>query len=380
MKSLLVLVCLFVSLVLAAPLSAAAPAVVELFEDEADELIPQLVNESGEAGVATREDGDSFSGLCCLRVTPLQRYTAQVKGWAFPIVEKPGPGQYRYIRFAWKKSGGRGIMLQLCGNTDVSGWGHRYVAGVQTVQWESLKIVEQMPEKWEVMTRDLVKDFRPFTLTGIAFTPMDGTAGLYDHVYLGGTVEDLDRVTDAALGKVRVKAEPTAEQLQGWWQDLLSRDALAWLPAASLLGSAPEQSVPFLRERLKKQAPGDEERRIAKLIKDLDDDEFSIREAASQELAKLGAASVPHLEKAYRETESLEVRERVRKLLGRRPGSGELTAEERRLLRCVRVLDQAGTSAAKELLESLTASEDARLKREARAALARLTRRSPDRP
>ena len=44
------------------------------------------------------------------------------------------------------------------------------------------------------MTRDLFKDFGAFNLTGIALTPMDGTHGLFDAIYIGRTIEDLDKV------------------------------------------------------------------------------------------------------------------------------------------------------------------------------------------
>src|SRR5215470_13896748 len=82
------------------PKKDALPAVVELFEDDADSLLPQLTNAGGsDQGTAKREDADKFAGVCSLRVTPLQRFTPSVNGWAYPIVEKPAAGQYRYVRF-----------------------------------------------------------------------------------------------------------------------------------------------------------------------------------------------------------------------------------------------------------------------------------------
>ena len=58
------------------------------------------------------------------------------------------------------------------------------------------------PGEWTVVTRDLFKDFGgAFLLHGMALTPMDGTAGYYDHMYLGRTIEDLDKVTAAKKNK-----------------------------------------------------------------------------------------------------------------------------------------------------------------------------------
>ncbi len=70
------------------------PRVVELFEDEAGASIKQLTNDaSADPGTARRDDEDYFSGRCSIRVTPLQRYTSRLKGWSYPIVEKPEAGR-----------------------------------------------------------------------------------------------------------------------------------------------------------------------------------------------------------------------------------------------------------------------------------------------
>ena len=141
---------------------------------------------------------DCFSGVCCMKVAGYQRFRANIPGWGFPIVEKPRPGEYRYLRFAWKRPEGAGIMVQLSlsGGMD---WG-RYFAGQNTVGfYPALQVNPNPPREWEVVTRDLHTDFggMPFNLTGFAFTSMNGVA-LFDHVYLGRTIEDLDKVSDAA--------------------------------------------------------------------------------------------------------------------------------------------------------------------------------------
>jgi hypothetical protein len=342
----------------AVPLNAPAatpekPRVVELFEDEAEATIKQLTNDgAADPATAKRDDEDFFSGRCAIRVTPLQRYTPQLKGWSYPIVEKPEAGQYRYVRFAWKKVGGTGIMMQLCGINDPTTWDHRYVAGRNAVNWTSLNIAAEAPAKWELVTRDVFKDFGGFTLTGIAFTPMDGTAGLYDHLYLGQSVADLDAVTDAVLGKTSLKDKPSAEQLGKAWDDLTRRDALVVAPARRTLIAADQDAVAFLKDRLKPREATDEEKKIVKLIADLDDDDFAVREKGSARLAEIGEKADPFLKKALAETKSLEARRRIEALLANRADDG-LTSDQLQVLRAVRVLEQIGTRQARELLESL---------------------------
>ena len=59
----------------------------------------------------------------------------------------------------------------------------RYYAGTNTTGWAGLEVAAQAPRDWTVVTRDLWKDFGPFTLTGIAPTAMGGEA-LFDKIEL----------------------------------------------------------------------------------------------------------------------------------------------------------------------------------------------------
>jgi HEAT repeat protein len=167
----------------------AGPA-IELFDENPALFAALLYN--GDTPNFGPETGDRKSGAACLRVNPNQRYAEFVAGWRFPIVEKPKDGEYRFIRFAWKKRGGTGIMIQLCNNGE---WARRYHAGNNSVGWNpSIQVDPKIPAEWVVVTRDMFKDFGPFMLTGIALTSMDGEFGLYDAIYIGRTLEDLDRI------------------------------------------------------------------------------------------------------------------------------------------------------------------------------------------
>ena len=87
---------LFAVLLFAAPARADKPAVIELFEDDTAALIPQLIM----GGIGGSEDvkveaeiGDRFAGKAALRVAPSQRFNPDVKGWDFPVAEKPKAGE-----------------------------------------------------------------------------------------------------------------------------------------------------------------------------------------------------------------------------------------------------------------------------------------------
>jgi hypothetical protein len=121
----------------------------------------------------------------------------------------------------------------------------------------------------------------------------------------------------------------------------------------------------FLAKRLSSAAPMDG-RRAARLIEDLDSDNFAKRERASQELAEHGEAAEPALRKARHGRPSLEVHRRLDRILE------GLSCQWLRTQRAIEALELAGTPAAKRVLQSLAGgAPEARLTQEARAALKR---------
>jgi hypothetical protein len=170
-----------------------------IFED--DESFIGLLTEGN--GRAIPEQRDKYSGKYCLRVTPDQKLNAALPMLGVKIRENPGPGEYRYIRFAWKKAGGNSVCLQL--NHD-GAWGpggeggregakFRYHAGPGGECYgASLVISDKLPGKFELVTRDLFADFGEFTLNGLAFSPVDGNAALFDHLYLARQMEDFELI------------------------------------------------------------------------------------------------------------------------------------------------------------------------------------------
>jgi hypothetical protein len=140
--------------------------------------------------------------------------------------------------------------------------------------------------------------------------------------------------------------------------------------------AAPEQATALLAGKARLLSAPHE--RIARLLADLDDDEFAIREKASAELAKLGEEVEPCLRRALRQQPGPEVRQRLEKLLAQmRTGSAvNGRGEMLRGVRAVDVLETIGTAEARAVLEALARGTPISwLTEEAREALRRLSKK-----
>ena len=156
---------------------------------------PDLIAALFDGPSSVRPDSlDRYSGEISLKVDGHQRFAARLPGLAAKIRENPAPGEFRFLRFAWKKSGGQVICLQIAHNGD---WGNnarkfRYDAG--SAREESfggaLRVSRELPTEWTVVTRDLFADFGEFSFTGLALAPMDGAGAWFDHMYLARSESD----------------------------------------------------------------------------------------------------------------------------------------------------------------------------------------------
>jgi putative membrane-bound dehydrogenase-like protein len=130
-------------------------------------------------GKAVVTSDELFAGRPSLRVSPPQRFSPRISGWDYRIVEKPGPGEYRYLRLAWKAPGATGVMLELADNGAWPGADEarcRFYSGANITGWKAVRVAEQAPRDWVVVTRDLWKEFGTMRLTGLAPTAMGGNA------------------------------------------------------------------------------------------------------------------------------------------------------------------------------------------------------------
>jgi hypothetical protein len=167
----------------------------------------------------------------------------------------------------------------------------------------------------------------------------------------------------------------TAAQVESLWTDLAGEDAARAYQAIRKLAASPTLSIPLLRKRLHPVAVVDEKRQ-ARLIADLDSDDFPTRQKASVELERLGGLPLSAYCKALEGKPSPEMRRRLQEWLEKAgPAWWDVSGERLRSLRAVETLELAGTKEAREVLETLAGgAEGSRLTEQAKAALQRLTK------
>jgi RNA polymerase sigma factor (sigma-70 family) len=183
-------------------------------------------------------------------------------------------------------------------------------------------------------------------------------------------------LTGKAASSPRGLANLTAKELDGLWEDLGGEAPRAYRAMRRLTAATPAETATFLKDRL--QGLESPTTGINRLIKDLDDDEFEVREKATTELAKLGKAAEPRLHEVLKEQPTVEVRRRVEGLLDKWTTSDKpmFSPQELTAIRGIEVLEHIGGAEARQVLEKLArgAAEDRRTQ-EAKAALSRLGRK-----
>jgi HEAT repeat protein len=110
------------------------------------------------------------------------------------------------------------------------------------------------------------------------------------------------------------------------------------------------------------------------LVAGLDDEDFEVRQKATEELRKIGLQAEPALLRVIQSNPTFEVRRRVKLLLdhiAQEPPRPERLRE----MRALEVLEYVGTPETRKILGRLAEGvPEARLTREAKAALTRLER------
>jgi hypothetical protein len=146
--------------------------------------------------------------------------------------------------------------------------------------------------------------------------------------------------------------------------------AKAWQATVSL-ARAPGGPA-YLLGRLEKQSTADEAKRIEKLIVDLDSDEFSVREKATEELEAIGPGVESAVKKALQKDPPFDMRRRLERVL-ERIDTHLPTPEALRPVRVVEALEVLGTTEARRTLEALVKGSSSAAA-EAKAALERMSR------
>ena len=168
-----------------------------------------------------------------------------------------------------------------------------------------------MVRLWEAATGKEIKNLHPHQggVYSLAFSPDGGrlaTAG-------SNTTVLVWRLSELFCPEPAARSpHPAPRDL---WTALASDDAAKAYQAVGTLIGGGKETVAFLRQQLRPVRVSDDLQRIPRLLADLDNNEFSVREIASEELAKLGSLALPALKKALASEPPPEVRTRVEALL-----------------------------------------------------------------
>jgi hypothetical protein len=158
-------------------------------------------------------------------------------------------------------------------------------------------------------------------------------------------------------------------QLRQLWADLAAADPRVAYRAVYLLPASGNEGNRFLARHLR-PVPPDLALRIQRLIADLDHEEFSRREAAQQELGRLGSLAETTLRRALAARPSLEARTRMIRLLDALPNALAPDRDTLQDLRAISVLQRIASHDAQALLQRLAAgASEARQTQAAKAAL-----------
>jgi len=237
------------------PPPPSAPLVC-LFDEET--AFAGQLREASEGGtVAVRETG-AANGRCCLDVRPRQVFSAALPGWRLPIAEEPRPGEFRWLRFTWRKEGAGGLMIQLARNGVWDGGTIRFHAGDNELKWASTSLANEAPRQWHVETVDLFTAFGgATTLTGLALVAMGGGVASFDAFYLARSPADFEaipRSTNAHASVARVAATDVAPPVAGDAVaaiELFLNGTLVWQGDAATAGYLPVPTLLPLAQVLK---------------------------------------------------------------------------------------------------------------------------------
>src|SRR5207244_3114473 len=103
------------------------------------------------------------------------------------------------------------------------------------------------------------------------------------------------------------------------------------------LASSPKETIPFLKARLHAVVAPDAQC-VARLITDLDSEQFNARTQAMRELEQLGEGVVPALLRALESKPSAELRRRAEQLLEKLSNQNP-SGEKLRALRAIELLE-----------------------------------------
>jgi len=166
----------------------------------------------------------------------------------------------------------------------------------------------------------------------------------------GGSV-DRRKPARQLVAEPQLQVDPASLNWEGLWDDLADVDIRKAFAAMRLLTAVPDQTVPFLQERVQPVPPVDHAR-VSRWVDTLAGDSLVGQDKASTELAKLGDLIIPALRLAINERPPGPSRQRLEKHLERLTNA-PLPPETLRSLRAVQVLIRIKTPESCRVLRGL---------------------------
>jgi WD40 repeat protein len=210
---------------------------------------------------------------------------------------------------------------------------------------------------WEIASGSERLPLPHLAVRGGTFAPDGKSAAIYDENSLVIVWDTMPQAT-----------APPETALPGLWDDLAG-SAPGAFQAIQSLRAAGSTGVAFLGERQKPARFGKAD--LARLIDQLDDDDFDVRERATVDLGRLGSLALGALRETARNKDKPEAASRARTLLQEMPTTppGDLL----RSSRVIEALEQIGTTEARKVLERLAGGAEGAPETEyAQAALRRM--------
>jgi WD40 repeat protein len=275
-------------------------------------------------------------------------------------------GEDGILRF-WEPSAG--IELR---HIEVAEWGIRSIALSQDGRTLASGGSGTTVRLWEVSSGQEIRHFAGHVdeVRCVAFAP-DGrsvASGGWDYTIL---VWDVTGWSGESGGPAPELGSMEMEKL---WLSLANGKAVTAHKALWQMVRVPSESVPFLGKRLQAVEPVPKDR-IARLVADLENERYVVRENSQRELERLHEIALPALRNALAKNPSLELKRRAEPLVGAL--EAPFPPHRFRLGRALSVLEQVNTRQARAILKRLAkGAEDAWLTREARASLQRLAKRT----
>jgi S1-C subfamily serine protease len=176
-----------------AAIVAEPPMLFRLFDDDA----PFAAVEGVRPEALSWAPDSSRPGNRIMRVAGGGRFTLRLPREA-AIRERPALGEFRYVRFAYRKSGKGRVAVELH-RTQQDLPPVRYDAGTGEPSYGAAARVWslELPDQWIVTTRDLFQDFGRADVAGLTIGVPDGEYALFDHFYLARSEKDFELIPAA---------------------------------------------------------------------------------------------------------------------------------------------------------------------------------------